>query len=75
MTYSVICESSGHIFIYKHKQPITTGELRHRATGQRIQHISEQQVVNITNDEVLGIYPCNNKLFLLCNKYIMVLKL
>lgn len=75
MAYSVICESSGHIFIYRQKRPISASELRHRTTGRRIQNIAEQQVLNVTNDEILGIYPFNDKLFLLCDKYVMVLKL
>lgn len=75
MEYSAICESSGHIFIYRQKRPISSTELRHRTTGRRIQNIAEQQVLNVTNDEILGIHPLNNKLFLLCDNYIMILKL
>lgn len=74
MEYSAICESSGHIFIYRQKRPISSSELRHRATG-RIQNIAEQQVLNITNDEILGIQAFDNQLFLLCENYIMSLKL
>lgn len=75
MEYAVICESSGHIFIYRQKKKVNSGELRNRSTGQRVRNIAEQQVLNITNDEILGIYAHNNYLFLLCKKYLLALKL
>lgn len=75
MSYSVICESSGHLFIYRQKRPVSTSELRNRTTSRRINTIAEQQVVNVSNEEVIGIYATNKILFLLCENSVKVLKL
>ncbi|XP_018577530.1 nudC domain-containing protein 1 [Anoplophora glabripennis] len=75
MSYSVICESSGHLFIYRQKRPISTSELRNRTTGRKINTIAEQQVINVSNEEVIGIYPTNKILYLLCESSVKALQL
>ncbi|CAH1155611.1 unnamed protein product [Phaedon cochleariae] len=75
MSYSVICESSGHLFIYKKCIAVSSGEVRNRSTGRRVNNIAQQQVVNISNDEILGIYCTNTSLFILSEKEIRVLKI
>ncbi|KAJ8972216.1 hypothetical protein NQ314_000277 [Rhamnusium bicolor] len=75
MSYSVICESSRHLFIYRQTEAVSSSELRNRSTGRRIQNIAQQQVVNISNDEIIGIYAANKTLFLLCENSITALKL
>ncbi|XP_072392868.1 nudC domain-containing protein 1 [Diabrotica undecimpunctata] len=75
MSYAVICETSGHLFIYRQNKKISSTELRNRSTGRRIQSIAQQQVVNLSNDEILGIYGSNKSLFLLCEKSVTVLTL
>lgn len=75
MNYAAICESSGHLFIYRQTKMISNSELRNRGTGRRINNIAQQQVINLSNDEVLGIYASNSNLFLLCEKSITILSL
>lgn len=73
MSYTAISESSGHIFIYRHKKAVESGELRHRATGRRINTIAEQQLVNISNNDILGIYAGNTTLYILTENSILIL--
>lgn len=75
MSYSVICESSGHLFIYRQKKPVCTSELRNRTTGRKVNTIAEQQVVNVSNEEVIGIYPTTKILYLLCESSVKALQL
>ncbi|KAF2903311.1 hypothetical protein ILUMI_02875 [Ignelater luminosus] len=75
LNYSVICESTRHVFIYRQNKPIGNAELRNRTTGKRFGTIAQQQVVNVSEDEILGIFAANNVLFLLTENSILVLKL
>ncbi|XP_057664626.1 nudC domain-containing protein 1 [Diorhabda carinulata] len=75
MNYAVICETNGHLFIYRQNRSITNTELRNRTTGRRVQKIAQQQVVNLCNEEIIGIYASNTTLFLLCEKSIIVLRI
>lgn len=72
MSYSAISLTSGHIFIYKQEKAVESGELRHRATGRRIDTIAEQQVVNILNNDILGIHASNSALYVLTENSIIV---
>ncbi|KAG5887854.1 hypothetical protein JTB14_005620 [Gonioctena quinquepunctata] len=74
LSYTAICETSGHLFIYKQNKSVSSGEVRNRSTGRRICNVAQQQVVNISSEEVLGIFPSNKSLFLLYEKNIVVLK-
>lgn len=75
MNYAVICETSGHLFIYRQNKSINNTELRNRSTGRRVQKIAQQQVVNLSNEEIIGIYASNTNLFLLCEKSFIVLSM
>lgn len=52
-----------------------SGELRNRRSGQRIGVVAEQQVVNIGDQEILGIYASEQFLYLLTEKKLLVLKI
>ncbi|KAJ8924547.1 hypothetical protein NQ315_000695 [Exocentrus adspersus] len=75
MSYSAVCESSGHLFIYRQKRPISTTVLKNRTTGRKVDNIAEQQVVNISNEEITGIYATNKILYLLTASSVKALKL
>ncbi|KAJ8943764.1 hypothetical protein NQ318_011976 [Aromia moschata] len=75
MSYSAICESSRHLFIYRQKKPVSSCELRNRTTGRRIQNIAQQQVVNLATEEVIGIYATNTTLFLLSETSVIALRM
>nr|CAH7713262.1 unnamed protein product [Callosobruchus chinensis] len=76
LSYSVICESTRHLFIYRQDRSITDTELRNRSTGRRVHSVAEQQVLNIPADEeILGVHATNNVLFLLLEKSIVALKM
>ncbi|VEN59571.1 unnamed protein product [Callosobruchus maculatus] len=76
LSYTVICESTRHLFIYRQNRSVTDTELRNRSTGRRVHSVAEQQVVNIpVDEEILGIHATNNVLFLLLEKSIVALKM
>ncbi|KAJ8978119.1 hypothetical protein NQ317_014174 [Molorchus minor] len=74
LSYSVICESSRHLFIYRQNKPVMSGELRNRSTGRRVHTTAQQQVINLPEEEIIGIYATNSILFLLCENSILALK-
>jgi len=56
-SYSVICDSSRHLYLYRQPQslPVET-ELRNRKSGQRVEKVAKQQVVTLdTTSEILGL--------------------
>lgn len=71
----MICESTRHVFIYRQNKPIGNAELRNRTTGKRFGTVAQQQVVNVSEDEILGMFAANNILFLLTENSILALKL
>lgn len=75
LSYSFICESSRHVFVYCQNKSIADGELRNRSTGRRIGSIAEQRVISIENDEILGIYATNTELYLLTQNTLFCFKL
>ncbi|CAH1968283.1 unnamed protein product [Acanthoscelides obtectus] len=76
LSYSVISESTRHLFIYRQDRSITDTELRNRSTGRRIHSVAEQQVVNIpVDEEILGIHATNNILYLLLETSIVSLQM
>lgn len=75
LTYSVICETNRHIFIYRQNKPILDSELRNRTTSKKIATIAQQQVISLDNSEVLGVYAGNSMLFILNQNYIFALKI
>lgn len=75
LSFSAICESSRHLFIYRQKKPVISGELRNRSTGNQIQNVAQQQVINIPNSEILGIYSSTKNIFLLGETFVMAIKL
>ncbi|CAG9862120.1 unnamed protein product [Phyllotreta striolata] len=75
LSYAVICESTGHLFIYRQNKSVANTELRNRSSGRRVNSIAQQQVVRLAQEEVLGIYPANNHLFLLHEKSLTILQL
>ncbi|CAG9120232.1 unnamed protein product [Plutella xylostella] len=75
-SYSVVCESSRHILIYRDKgSPETT--LRHRNGGNsRNVSLGQQNVLNTDKyGEILGIYAANNYLFLLAKNTFIAIEL
>nr|XP_022905701.1 nudC domain-containing protein 1 [Onthophagus taurus] len=67
LSYSVICESNRHVFIYRQKKSVESGSLRNRMTGRQVGFIAQQQVINIF-DEIIGVFASNCNLFLLTYK-------
>lgn len=68
----VICQDTRHIFLYKQQSTIDSGELRNRNTGRYIPKVAQQYVINIDNEEIIGVYCSNKFLFILGNLYISV---
>ncbi|KAK9890809.1 hypothetical protein WA026_012153 [Henosepilachna vigintioctopunctata] len=74
-SYSLICETSRHLFIYQQQNRICTEELRNRRSGSRINSIAEQLVVSIPNDEIFGIYSSPNAIYILGEKFLMYISI
>ncbi|KAL3269060.1 hypothetical protein HHI36_008143 [Cryptolaemus montrouzieri] len=64
-SYSVICESSRHMFVYRQNSSITCGELKNRKSGAKIKSVAEQQVISIPNEELFGIYASTTGIYAL----------
>ncbi|XP_030749316.1 nudC domain-containing protein 1 [Sitophilus oryzae] len=75
LEYAVICETSGHIFIYKQNKPLLSVQLRNRTTGRRIKNIAQQQVFNLPNQDIHGLFASNTHLFLLGEDFILSLRI
>jgi hypothetical protein len=76
LSYSVICESTKHLFIYCQNKTIASNELRNRITGRRVNTLAQQQVYNLpSNDDILGVYASNTYLYVLGENFITALKL
>jgi len=75
VSYAVVCESNRHIFIYKQNKPMGNAELRNRTTGKRFGTVAQQQVVTISDEEILGLYAANSILYLLTEDSIIALQL
>lgn len=73
-TYSVVCETSRHVFIYRQNKPILDSELRNRISSKRVGSVAQQQLISLENEEVLGIYAGNTMLFVLHENCISALK-
>ncbi|XP_066250201.1 nudC domain-containing protein 1 [Euwallacea similis] len=73
--YAVISEASGHIFIYQQNKPLLATNLRHRATGQRVTNVAQQQVFHLPNQDILGLFAGNNHLFILGETFILSLNI
>lgn len=74
-SYSVVCETSRHVFIYRQNREVTSGELRNRHSGQRIGVVAEQQVVSLDDNEILGIFAHDEILYLLTENSLILLKI
>lgn len=72
MSYSVICESSRHAFIYCQQKSVVSGELRNRTSGRKINSVAEQQVISLPNDEVLGLFSSEKYLYLLFSNQLLL---
>ncbi|CAH0546420.1 unnamed protein product [Brassicogethes aeneus] len=70
-----ICQSTRYVFLYCQKKAISSGELRNRSIGRYIPNMAQQYVINIPNEEVLGIYISNKLLFILADTFISVFKI
>ncbi|XP_041974398.1 nudC domain-containing protein 1 [Aricia agestis] len=73
-SYSVVCEASRHIFIYRHSGNRDC-QLRRRTGGQMQQvKVGMQHVVNIDSyGEVLGVEATNEYLFILTENTLLVI--
>ncbi|ENN73113.1 hypothetical protein HUJ04_008700 [Dendroctonus ponderosae] len=70
LDYAVVSESAGHIFIYRQNRPLLTTELRQRSTGRRVKRVAEQQVINLSNESILGIFAGDSHLFVLGEDFV-----
>lgn len=70
LDYAVVSESEGHIFIYRQNKPLLGTELRQRSTGIRVKRVAEQQVINLSNDSILGIFAGDSHLFVLGDEFV-----
>ncbi|XP_066156730.1 nudC domain-containing protein 1 [Euwallacea fornicatus] len=75
LSYAVISEASGHIFIYQQNKPLLATNMRHRTTGQKITNIAQQQVFHLPNQDILGLFAANNHLFILGETFILSLNI
>ncbi|KAL1518026.1 hypothetical protein ABEB36_001712 [Hypothenemus hampei] len=73
LSYSVVSESAGHIFIYRQNKPLLGGNLRNRTTGQQVKNVAQQQVFHLINEDILGIVAANQYLYILGETFILVL--
>ncbi|XP_060534478.1 nudC domain-containing protein 1 [Cylas formicarius] len=72
--YCFVSESTGHIFIYKQNRPLVSSELRHRGSGQRFKSVAQQQVLNLANQQILGVLASDAHLFVLGEDFITAFK-
>lgn len=73
LSYVAICEASRHIYLYRQPSAVT-GELRNRHSGQRVEAVSKQQLVNLeTNEKILGLYATNSILYVLTENLLHLL--
>lgn len=79
MEYSVVCEASRHMFVYRSTAAPREGcQLRQRGGGgeNRQVNIGQQQVVSLDRDgEVLGICATNEILYLLTEMFVIALQM
>lgn len=73
LNYAAVSESSGHIFVYRQNRPLLAAELRHRSTGRRVQNVAQQQVFNLPNQDILGVFAGNDHLFVLGEDFVVAL--
>lgn len=74
-SYSIICESSCHVFIYRQNKCVTSGELRNRRSGRKVNSIAEQQLLNIGDEEILGLCATDQHLYLLLPNKILIVQM
>ncbi|KAM8967892.1 nudC domain-containing protein 1 [Pelodytes ibericus] len=73
-SYAALCECVRRIFIYRQPTPMST-VLYNRKEGRRVGQVAKQQVASLeTNDPILGFQASNERLFVLTNKKLFVLK-
>ncbi|XP_050301407.1 nudC domain-containing protein 1 isoform X2 [Anthonomus grandis grandis] len=75
LNYAVVSESAGHIFIYRQNRPLLSSELRHRSSGRRVKSMAQQQVFNLPNQEILGLFANNTHLFILGENFVISLSI
>lgn len=72
LNYSVICESTRHVFLYRQQKTISSGELRNRTTSKKIETVAQQQVITTPDDEILGVFASEQFLYLLFRNQLLI---
>ncbi|XP_044753661.1 nudC domain-containing protein 1 [Coccinella septempunctata] len=71
--FTVICDMSRHIFLYRQNRSIESGELINRRTGSRPKK-AEQRVFSVPNEEILGVYAVPLGIYILGETYLMYIE-
>ncbi|XP_059488690.1 nudC domain-containing protein 1 [Neocloeon triangulifer] len=71
-----VVDSQQHIYLYHQPQPLQT-QLVNRKSGQKVKTVARQQVVSLPDNtaRILGVYPEDDKLFVLHKNSILVLSM
>ncbi|XP_017771651.1 PREDICTED: nudC domain-containing protein 1 [Nicrophorus vespilloides] len=65
--YVVISESHCHVFVYRQNHSFG-GELRNRKCGKTLHQLAQQFVLNLGQDEILGVVATDHVLYMLTEK-------
>ncbi|XP_064640690.1 nudC domain-containing protein 1-like [Lineus longissimus] len=73
-SYAIICDFFRHFYIYRHTVPISS-PLRNRKTGEQVNAVAKQQVVSLDcMDAIVGMQATNDRVFVLTDKTLFVVK-
>ena len=74
--FVAIADGLRHVYIYRQPVSIKSGEIRNRRTGQEIQKVAKQHVVNLTDCHyIIGIRALRDNIFVLSENKIFLIKL
>lgn len=74
--FVAIADGLRHVYVYRQPIGIQSGELRNRRTGQEVQTVANQHVINLTDCQyIIGIHATNDDIFVLSNEKVFLIKI
>ncbi|XP_038068788.1 nudC domain-containing protein 1-like isoform X2 [Patiria miniata] len=73
-SYALVCDCVRHLYVYRQPSAILS-PLRNRKSGRVVSQIAKQQLVSLeTTDDILGVAAADDRLFVLTNNQLCVIR-